>query len=846
MDRERGGRHGDRGVRAEGVDAASPARRAADGDALEAFVGRVGLGLEGEGARAAGLVRRDGDREVRHGFVVRARGGLVGGFAHRDRHRRRRAARHVDGCGHRDRLAALAFADGRGTGGQSDGVGVVVAQRHRGSRHRRVRARTGHADGLAALDLGVLFWRQREGARSTGGVGRNGDREVRNRGVVRAAGGRAATAHRHFHLACRGNRRGGGGRHRHRGGGRPFAHARGVCREGDRRVAVVVGQCHLGSRHGRVGAGALHVYGLVALHRRVLGRGQGEGARAALRIGGDGDFEIRHRRVVRSGGGRAAVPHLDPHRACRGNRLLRRRRHRDRRRGCALRHARRARRKRDGMLVVVGQRKERTGHLVASAAAAGHRDKLVALHRSVLLRRQLERGFGRRLAFRDGDRAHVRGGVVRGLGRAVATCANGQRHRRFGLHGGRRGGPYGHRGQPRALGYLDERRHGGERDRWQFVVGQRQDGVRYRRSLAARAGHADGLVAFEGAVVSRRQGERSGAARGVGGDGDREVGNSRVVRTRGRRAAVPHRHRHRARRGEGVRRGGRHRHRGGACPLADGRRTCREGHRRVRVGQRQCRRVHVGGRARAGYADGLVALAGTVLGRRQGEGIGGARLVGGNGDVEVGHRRVVRAGGRRARVPHRHRQRARRRHRPRRRGRHRHLRGRVALAHARRVYRERDGLGVGQRNRRSFARIKIKMGTAPVDVDRLVALEQRVLGRRQGEGPRGARSFVGNRDREVRHRRVVRSRGRAAAADRHRHVHVSVNRRVDVRRDRHRRGAVVLAHARHICRQSNRRVPFEDLYPVAAYLVAGREAVDREVLVVVAMEVPYPRYAEAL
>ena len=97
--------------------------------------------------------------------------------------------------------------------------------------------------------------------------------------------------------------------------------------------------------------------------------------------------------------------------------------------------------------------------------------------------------------------------------------------------------------------------------------------------------------------------------------------------------------------------------------------------------------------------------------------------------------------------------------------------------------------------------------------------------------------LLGNRDREVRHRRVVRARSCGAAADRLTvHVHVSVHRRVDVRRHRHRRGAVVLAHARHIRRQSYCRVPFKDPYPIGyvVHLVTGREAPDRETLIVIA------------
>ena len=110
---------------------------------------------------------------------------------------------------------------------------------------------------------------------------------------------------------------------------------------------------------------------------------------------------------------------------------------------------------------------------------------LVALHRRVLHRRQLERCLGCGLALRDRDGADVRRGVVRGLRGAVAARADGQRHRGLRLHRRGRGRPNGHWRQPRALGHGDVRRHRGERDRGQVVVGQRQGGF----SISSRPRH---------------------------------------------------------------------------------------------------------------------------------------------------------------------------------------------------------------------------------------------------------------------------------------------------------------------------------------------------------------------
>ncbi len=311
-------------------------------------------------------------------------------------------------------------------------MGVVVGERHRRSAHREVHAsgfrHPGDRNRFGIFHRGVVGRRQAERTRGGGRVGCDGDVEGRYHREVRT-GGRAVLpfAHRHQQRARFGGRRR-GGRDRHRLGAAVFGHAGRLHRQRDGRRLVVVGQ-----RQGRSGQFRGRAFDLprdgdrlVAFRLRVLGRSQGEGAGGAGGVRGEGDVEIRHCRVVRARGRRAAASHRDRHLT--GDRMGGRGRG-DRHRGRAVRfaHRRRVRRERDlrsavGPVPLVGQRQGR--RLRAVVTRGMDRDRLVAFPVAVPDRLQVERVAARAPAGLDGDPELGDGLVVRARDGAVAALAH--------------------------------------------------------------------------------------------------------------------------------------------------------------------------------------------------------------------------------------------------------------------------------------------------------------------------------------------------------------------------------------------------------------------------------------
>ncbi len=290
-----------------------------------------------KGRRPAGLAHRDRDREITHRPVIlpRNRAVALGAHAHRDRAFRLEGV--PVGLGfHRHLRRSRAFGEVRGVHRQRDLGVVVIDQRQAGAAHRDcrlARAAPGYRNALVAFDHRIVDRTEREAATTAVLIGSKGDAEVAHRFVVVAPVGAIATGsdrHRHRAIILEGKavfdlgghvdrlrptflRHGGrtgaevDRRHFQRGASR-------IIRIGiGSRLVVDQGQRRLGAANRR--RRARDGDRLVAFDQLVVGRRQRKSPRLARRVLRYRDLEVRHRRVVGTGGGAvAALAHAHRHR----------------------------------------------------------------------------------------------------------------------------------------------------------------------------------------------------------------------------------------------------------------------------------------------------------------------------------------------------------------------------------------------------------------------------------------------------------------------------------------------------------------------------------------------------